>query len=226
MLREITVKDFTLQYELTYKKVRNINLYIGPDSVVKVSASRFVPLSAIESFIISKWDFILKALKKYENVKQITFTGGEKISLLGKEKTLSVIKGDKNFLSLTDDNLIMSVKNPEDFELKQKTFDNWLKAEAQIIITNLVESIYPDFQDVTPLPTLKFRKMKTRWGSCQPKKNILTFNTWLLTKPYESIKYVVIHEFCHFIHADHSKSFYSELEKHMPDYKVHRKNLK
>ena len=86
--------------------------------------------------------------------------------------------------------------------------------------------IYDDFKAVTPFPTIKFRKMKSRWGSCQPQKNILTFNTLLLTKPFESIKYVVIHEFCHFIHPNHSKAFYAELEKHMPDYKIHRQKLK
>ncbi len=226
MLREITVKDFTLQYELNYKKVKNINLYIGTDKLVKVSANRFVPISVIESFIISKWDFILKALSKYENVKDITFSSGEKITISGEEKTILVTKSDKNFVSLDGDILTISVKNPDDFNLKQKVFDCWLKENAEIIITDLAKIIYPDFKAVTPFPAIKFRKMKSRWGSCQPQKNILTFNTLLLTKPFESIKYVVIHEFCHFIHQNHSKAFYAELEKHMPDYKIHRQKLK
>lgn len=226
MLREITVKDFTLQYELNYKKVKNINLYIGTDKVVKVSANRFVPISVIESFIISKWDFILKALSKYENVKDFTFSSGEKITISGEEKTILVTKSDKNFVSLDGDILTISVKNPDDFNLKQKVFDCWLKENAEIIITDLAKNIYDDFKAVTPFPAIKFRKMKSRWGSCQPQKNILTFNTLLLTKPFESIKYVVIHEFCHFIHPNHSKAFYAELEKHMPDYKIHRQKLK
>ena len=226
MLREIAVKDFTLQYELNYKKVKNINLYIGADGVVKVSANRFVPVSVIESFIISRWDLILKALKKYENVKQITLNGGDKIPVLGEEKTLSVTKGEKNFITLNGSALIMSVKNPDSFELKQKTFDSWLKNQSEIIITDLCKSIYPEFENATPFPTIKFRKMKSRGGSCQPKKNILTFNTLLLTKPFESVRYVVIHEFCHFIHPDHSKGFYDELKKRMPDYKIHRQNLR
>ena len=226
MLREITVKDFTLQYELNYKKVKNINLYIGTDKVVMVSANRFVPISVIESFIISKWDFILKALSKYENVKDFTFSSGEKITISGEEKTILVTKSDKNFVSLDGDILTISVKNPDDFNLKQKVFDCWLKENAEIIITDLAKIIYDDFKAVTPFPAIKFRKMKSRWGSCQPQKNILTFNTLLLTKPFESIKYVVIHEFCHFIHQNHSKAFYAELEKHMPDYKIHRQKLK
>ncbi len=226
MLREITVKDFTLQYELTFKKVKNINIRIGPDKKVRVSAGKFVPIETIEGFIASKIEFIKKALAKYETSNQFTFSDNEKITILGKEKTLITVKRNKNYVSLTEDFLIISVTDTADVELKKKTFENWLKKEAETFIKEICESVYPEFEAVTPFPTLKFRKMKSRWGSCQPKKNILTFNTLLLTKPFDSIKYVVIHEFCHFIHPDHSKKFYEELQKHMPDYKIHRQKLK
>mgnify|MGYP003475783204 CR=1 FL=1 len=58
MLKEITVKNFTLQYELTFKKVKNINIRITPDKRVMVSANRFVSEGAIEEFIVSKIEFI------------------------------------------------------------------------------------------------------------------------------------------------------------------------
>ena len=56
-----------ISYNLTYKKVRNINLRIKPDGSIHVSANKRVSQRVIEGFIISKADFIFKALKMYEN---------------------------------------------------------------------------------------------------------------------------------------------------------------
>lgn len=67
MINKITLKNKTLYYELQYKKVKNINLRIKPDGTVHVSANKRVPVEVIEEFILSKADFILKALEKYKN---------------------------------------------------------------------------------------------------------------------------------------------------------------
>jgi predicted metal-dependent hydrolase len=86
--------------------------------------------------------------------------------------------------------------------------------------------MYPYFKNyVSEFPQIKFRKMTSRWGSCQPQKNILTFNTLLIETPVECIEYVVAHEFTHFLEANHSKNFYNKLEKIMPDWKQRRNKL-
>ena len=54
----------------------------------------------------------------------------------------------------------------------------------------------------------------------------ITFNTNLMYAPPECIEYVVLHEFCHFLQANHSKLFYAELAKVCPDWKEMRKMLK
>lgn len=41
----------------------------------------------------------------------------------------------------------------------------------------------------------------------------------------EAVEYVVLHEYCHFIHPDHSKAFYSLVEKLMPDWRQRKKLL-
>ena len=67
MIREIKLDNSTIQYELQYKKVKNINLRIKPDGSINVSANKKVPQEVIEDFIISKADFIFCALEKYKN---------------------------------------------------------------------------------------------------------------------------------------------------------------
>jgi len=67
MQRQIILNGKKIEYELQYKKVKNINLRIKPDCSVSVSANRRVPVADIEAFIVSKAEFILKALDKYES---------------------------------------------------------------------------------------------------------------------------------------------------------------
>ena len=66
---------------------------------------------------------------------------------------------------------------------------------------------------------LKILKMTSRWGSCMPKKNQITLNSQLIHYQERFIDYVVIHEYAHLIQPNHSKAFYSIIEKYMPDYK-------
>lgn len=68
MNREIILGDRTIKYDLQYKKVKNINLRIKPDGSINVSANKKVPQKVIDDFIISKADFIGRALEKYKNI--------------------------------------------------------------------------------------------------------------------------------------------------------------
>lgn len=72
---------------------------------------------------------------------------------------------------------------------------------------------------------ITIRNQKTRWGSCSGKGN-LNFNCLLMLAPDEVVDYVVVHELCHLIEMNHSKAFWRQVERVMPDYKKHRKWLK
>lgn len=72
---------------------------------------------------------------------------------------------------------------------------------------------------------ITIRNQKTKWGSCSSKGN-LNFNCLLMLAPPEVLDYVVVHELCHRKQMNHSKAFWSEVEKVLPDYKEARKWLK
>ena len=53
-----------VEYELTRKRVKNINLRIARDGAVKVSAPPFSPLSLIDAFVLKHADFIKKGRER------------------------------------------------------------------------------------------------------------------------------------------------------------------
>lgn len=68
MKNRVVCNNKVIEYNLTRKKVRNINLRIKPDGTVHVSANRSVSQKVIDDFLILKADFIIKALERYESM--------------------------------------------------------------------------------------------------------------------------------------------------------------
>jgi len=73
-------------------------------------------------------------------------------------------------------------------------------------------------------PNMRIRKMKSKWASCSPKKNI-TFNRFMQYMPEELIAYIALHEITHLIEKKHNKRFWSTVEKKFPDYKKKEEKL-
>ncbi|MBE5848106.1 MAG: M48 family metallopeptidase [Lachnospiraceae bacterium] len=59
-----------IEYELSRKAVKNINMRIKQDGRVLVSAGPFVPLSRIEAFVASKSAYIKRVLRSYEQKRE------------------------------------------------------------------------------------------------------------------------------------------------------------
>ena len=102
--------------------------------------------------------------------------------------------------------------------------------KKQISKTQARQIIAPRVQYYASILKFKYQNIKItsaqkRWGSCSVQNN-LNFPQRLALAPQEIIDYVVVHELCHIKHKNHSKNFWSEVEKLMPNYKKHRKWLK
>ena len=65
---------------------------------------------------------------------------------------------------------------------------------------------------------ITIRNQRTRWGSCSRKGN-LNFNCLLMLMPEAVIDYVVVHELCHRIEMNHSKRFWDQVARVLPDYR-------
>lgn len=179
MTKSIYLKGKQFYYEFERKNVKNINLRIRRDGSIYVSASKRTSQMIIDDFLISKSDFIFKAVErcqaKEEKIKTAYFSESEIVD----------------------------------------------------VIINLCNEVYPYFQKRgVKYPEIKFRKMVSCWGSCRPVKGVLTFNINLMYAPIECVRYVVLHEFTHFLQANHSSEFYKELSITCPDWKIYKNKLK
>ena len=178
MIREVEYNGTSIKYNLTRKRVKNINLRIKPDCSVEVSANNRVSLKYLDEFIIKKGDFILKAFEDFENKKAIELSP----------------------------------------KYSYEEFETYVSERFGITY-----SMFKKFR--IDRPQLKFRKMKSRWGSCNYVKCIITLNKNLIYCTKEQIDYVIIHEFAHLVVPNHSKDFYNIVSEFCPEYKRIRKEM-
>ena len=72
---------------------------------------------------------------------------------------------------------------------------------------------------------VSIRNQRTRWGSCSRSGN-LNFNYKVCFLPPAVLDYIVVHELCHIKEFNHSKKFWQEVGKTLPDYVELRKKLR
>ena len=107
----------------------------------------------------------------------------------------------------------------------QATIEMFLKQELMNYLKERID-FYLSTSFHHAFPEIQIKKMKRRWGACFYQKNRVCFNLVLAHIDYALIDYVIVHELCHFLEANHSKAFYHEIEKRMPDYKERERLLK
>jgi predicted metal-dependent hydrolase len=91
-------------------------------------------------------------------------------------------------------------------------FSNFYKKEARKYIEKRIYEIAK--QNDLEFNTLKITSAKTRWGSCTSKRNI-NFSYRLIMAPIKTIDYVIVHELAHLTEMNHSKKFWTLVEKMM-----------
>lgn len=231
MISTVKLNDREVNYTLERKNVKNINLRIKADCSVYVSANDSVNEQTITDFLESRSDFILNALDRYEKAKQYTpkpkqYIDGETFRLFGHDRRLKVLQGKSNSVESDECYIYLTVKDTTDFNLKNRVMKRWLDERCRVTVSSVCNDVYQRFQKYgIEYPKIRFRSMISRWGSCQPKRKVLTFNYSLVEASIFCIEYVVTHEFTHFIQPNHSRKFYLTLQMFMPDWAERKKIL-
>ena len=223
---------YTISYVLTRKQVKYINLRIKSNGEVAVSAHRRVPATYVDKFVESKAPFILEALERVEKRREETgdrphnYETGEIFRLLGRDYTLVVEEAGLEEIFFRGDSLVLWTKWPDHYPHKKNMMEKWMRFFTRKTFSEIIDWAYPQFvPHGAPYPVWTVRTMTSRWGSCQPQTGKITLNSKLVFYPKEAIEYVVVHEFAHFAHPDHSRAFWTLVAEIMPDYKERKKLL-
>ena len=119
------------------------------------------------------------------------------------------------------------VKDASDYRTKYMTYEKWRRRCIRSLIVDLCNEMYPWFEKRgVPMPRkITLGDYKSFWGECFAKRGELKFSYRLFEKDRELIRYVVVHEFAHFIVPNHSAEFWKVVGSVVPDYKELRKRL-
>lgn len=218
-------------YQLERKAVKNLNLRVRRDGSVYVSAHRRVPVAQIDGFVAGHGEYIREASRRMAELEQRRnpsrqYTDREIFHILGKALPLRISQGEPEQAQEADGCLFLQLRDPDDPDKRRRLAEGYLDRRCREVFRAVLEECYPPFREYgVPMPTLRVRTMRSRWGSCLTRKGVVTLNKRLLAFPIETIRYVTCHELCHFVHPDHSGAFYELLSVFVPDWKAQRAAL-
>ena len=223
--REVTV-------EFERKRVRNINVRVRRDGTLYCSLPYYASVREAEAFIISKQDYLLKSLDSViedEKTKSLSrqYVDGEIFTVLGKPYVLKVLESSKNLCRAEDGLITLEVTDTSDYRTKYMTYEKWRRRCIKSVIVDLCNEMYPLFErrGVAAPKKITLGEYKSFWGECFAKRSELKFSYRLFEKDRAVIRYVVVHEFAHFIEPNHSSRFWAIVAEIIPDYKELRKSL-
>ncbi len=224
----ITYGKEDIVFDVIYVGRKTMEIAVLPDECVLVKAPQGTESQVIKNSIIKRARWIRKQLDYFRQFNPRTpprrYVGGETHLYLGRQYRLKISGGVAKGVKLNKGFFQISCNGNVSPEQVKKMLEHWYLEKAKLKFTEGFERCLPDFQRIgLPPPSLKIRKMNSRWGSLSA-KNTLTLNVDLIRAPRECIEYVITHELCHLQHPNHDADFYHMLEQLMPDWekKKHR----
>lgn len=231
-------KEENISVKVTYRKRKNISIRIIPKSTIEIISPRSVPISFLKKVLDEKASWIMKTLDKFENIdesfKNRKYINGEIFYYLGKEYELKIIE-DKNinnknnnycYIDIKKENLIITTNNNEAEYIKNE-LKKWYKIESEKIVIQRLEVLKKEnsiMNQLTP-NIIKIKEQKRRWGSCTSNKDIY-INSRISMARIDVIDYILVHEFSHLVHMNHSKEFYNFVGSILPEFRECEKWLK
>ena len=207
---------------------RNISLYVKPPAEIRVVTSQTTSLQQVQKFVELKESWIESHLLKFKNYKdkfpEKKILQSETFPFLGENLELRfVVTPLKNiffsqadrFLNLHVPESLWNELKDEDLSEHREALKKFYKREAEKLISERAK-LWSAQMDLHP-KSLKFKNQKTRWGSCSNRGGV-NINWRLIAAPLEIIDYILIHEFCHLEHMNHSQDFWALVGQHAPGY--------
>lgn len=244
VIKDDFLNEYTFECEVTYKRIKNIIIKFKDKDTLLVSSPKYISerklIKEIES--MSKW--IIKNREKlelkndYKLAKELNETDKEYYYYGIRYDLKFTCDLDKYNEMINSNNKFIiagnaSINNDEKYILAYTGNKKWIKDlskyEKDIFFDKIKFYFSKELNELKnynlPVSKIKIKTLKSAWGICHTVKKEITLNRRLVNHKEECLRYVIIHELCHLVHANHSKEFYKIIESVMPEYKRIRKEL-
>lgn len=214
-----------IHYTVIRSKRRTVTICIDQKGLISVRAPFFVNNREIEKIIAEKTEWIQKKqqqifnrnensknhmIRTYQDKGTMPFQGIEypMVFLLNQST-------NRPRIQLINQQFQIMAQEFKESTIKE-AFLIWYREQARRIYQERVDFFQQQIQE--PYGQIRIKEQKTCFGSCSAKRN-LNFNWKCVLAPPQVLDYIVVHELCHLKQLNHSKQFWMEVEKVMPDYK-------
>lgn len=215
------VSGKTLTYELTRKRVKNINFRPKEDGVVYVSANSRATVREIERYLADRAEFFFKAFEKLWEREKKSNINTRSVSWLGREYPVRIIHNARELALFDESECRVFTRLGDDAEYVLALIQKAVSKRFAELCRELDSEVREELSrsGLTPPKTLiTIKDMKSRWGSCSYTRGHISINSRLAAYPRGTVKAVFWHEYAHYWHHDHSAAFYDFLREHYPEY--------
>jgi len=223
-----TIRIGDIAIAVTRKDVKHVHLSVHPPhGRVTLVAPLATRPEVARAYAASKLAWIRAQQEKLRDQERETprrFVTRETHYLWGRRYLLSVQEVDaKPRVSLDHRRVTLSVRPGSSQAKRAEIMHEWHKALLHDVVPIFIRKWEKRLG--VSVGAYFLQRMKTKWGSCNPKARHVRLNTELVKKPKDLLEYVIVHEIIHLIEPTHSERFLALLTEHFPTWREARAEL-
>jgi hypothetical protein len=217
-----------MRIDVLRKAIKNLHLSVHPPAGrVRIAAPRHLSDGAIRAFAIRKLGWIRRQQAKLQEQERETpreFLDRESHFVWGRRLLLRVVETDgAQRVELSPRRLTLHARPGTPVSKRVQILEEWYRLEIRAALPPLV-SRWANAMGVT-VRRVFVQRMKTKWGSCNPRTDTIRLNTELARKPPECLEYLVVHELAHLLEPTHSARFVALMDRFLPNWQSVRQAL-
>jgi hypothetical protein len=217
-----------ISVDVVFKNIKNVHLSVHPPTGrVRIAAPERMNLDALRVYAISKLDWIRKQQKMFQEQERETrreYIDRESHYVWGRRYLLKVDEAQRApTVELRHNQMVLTARPGCGTEKKEAVVAAWYRDELRKATAPLIEKWEPTLG--VKANRIIVRRMKTKWGSCNPHSRNIHLNSELAKKPRECLEYIVVHELMHLLEHTHNATFMSLMDKFMPQWRHYRDEL-
>lgn len=213
---------------VTLKDVKNVHLSVHPpEGRVTLVAPLDTRLDVARAYAISRLGWIRQQQQRLHTQARESprrYVTRETHLLWGRRYLLVVKERDaKPQVVLDHKRITLSVRPGTTPEKRAEIIHAWHKTLLHAAVPELIQ--HWEARLGVKVKSYFLQRMKTQWGSCNPKAGHIRLNTELVKKPQDLLSYIVLHEMAHLIAPNHGEEFLALLHQHYPAWREARAEL-